>query len=421
MQPIISKKLYKLLPIFVIIFLDYAALNLSMPVLTPLLLAKAGGLLPKYIVGWYKDFLYGFTLAIYPLFMFLSTPILGDLSDKLGRKKVLGFCLGTSALSYFICAISVIQKSYLLCVCSLVIAGLAAGTQSICIATIIDNSSIENKARHIAWAVFTASLGLIIGPALSGIAAAYDSVTSFGYETPFYIAILLSLLNLFLILFCYKDTKVYSSRIKIKIFKGFTVFVGAFRKRKFSLLALLFFSYALAWSLYYQTINWVLTEEFHYSLAKLSLFVAFLGLIFTLTTSLLSKIVLKPFTHDSHAFLFFIFLMAVANAGSALSHSETAQWCWLIINAICDMLCYTVSLNIFSNQVGASAQGWIMGVTSSIGSITWTVSGLLVGSLGFIDAYMPFWVASALCLVSLSLMQFFHREHLTNAKIIHHN
>jgi DHA1 family tetracycline resistance protein-like MFS transporter len=418
-QLIHNKKLYTLLPIFIIIFFDYAALNLSMPVLTPLLLAKAGGLLPKNILGWYKDFLYGFTLAIYPLFMFFSTPILGDLSDKLGRKKVLAFCLGTSAVSYFICAISVIQKSYLLCVCSLIIAGLAAGTQSIAIATIIDNSSKENRARHIAWAVFTASLGLIIGPALSGIAAAYDSVTSFGYETPFFIAILLSLLNLCLILFCFKDSKVYSPTAKIKILKGFTVFIGAFRKRKFSLLSLLFFSYALAWSLYYQTINWVLTDKFHYSVAKLSLFVAFLGLIFTLTTSILSKIALKPFTHDSHAFLFFIFFMAVANVGSALSHTETAQWCWLIINAICDMLCYNVCLNIFSNQVGASAQGWMMGVTSSIGSITWTISGLLVGSLGFLDAYMPFWVASALCLVSLCLMQFFHREHLNNANIMH--
>jgi DHA1 family tetracycline resistance protein-like MFS transporter len=415
-QPLVNKKLYKLLPIFFIIFLDYAALNLSMPVLTPLLLTKVGGFLPPQIGGWYRDFLYGFTLAIYPLFMFFSTPILGDLSDKLGRKKVLAFCLGTSAVSYFICAISVIQKSYILCVISLVIAGVAAGTQSISIATIIDNSTKENKARHIAWAVFTASLGLIIGPALSGIAAAYDSITSFGYETPFFIALLLSLLNLCLILFCYHDSKIYNTTAKLKILKGFTVFIGAFRKRKFSLLSLLFFSYALAWSLYYQTINWVLTEKFHYSVAKLSLFVAFLGVIFTLTTSLLSKIVLKPFTQDSHAFLFFIFLMAIANAGSALSHSEGAQWCWLIINAMCDMLCYTVSLNIFSNQVSDSAQGWIMGVTSSIGSITWTVSGLIVGSLGFIDAYMPFWVASALCLLSLGLMQFFHREHIQNVR-----
>jgi DHA1 family tetracycline resistance protein-like MFS transporter len=350
--------------------------------------------------------------------MFFSTPILGDLSDKLGRKKILVSCLITSAISYFLCAISVIQKSYSLCILGLVIAGLAAGTQSIAIATIIDNSTKSNRPQFIAWAVFTASLGLILGPALSGIAAAYPSLLHYGHETPFYVALLLSLANACLLIFCYNDSKFKRTTAKVKITKGFTVFISAFRKKKFSLLSLLFFFYALAWSLYYQTINWVLTEKFHYTVGKLSLFVAFLGLIFMVTTSLLSRIFLKHFNHDSHAFVFFIFVMAVANAGSAIFHSESAQWGWLIINAMCNMLCYIICLNIFSNHVGDSAQGWIMGVTSSIGSITWTVSGLIVGSLGFLNVYMPFWVSCSLCLLSLSLMRFFHKENLCNQTIM---
>jgi hypothetical protein len=205
--------------------------------------------------------------------------------------------------------------------------------------------------------------------------------------------------------------KKYDLHQKIIFAKGFLLFLSAFKKKKFSLLSLLFFSYALAWSLYFQTINWFFTDRFHYTIGQLSLFIAFIGVVFALTTSIVSKYILKPFSSDRQAFLFFILIMAIANAGSAISHSETAQWVWVVINAMCDMLCYTVSLNIFSNLVDKKSQGWIMGVTSSIGSITWTVSGLIVGPLGFLNIHVPLWVASAMCIISLCLMQLFHKAH----------
>src|SRR5215213_2946885 len=82
----------KVLPIVLFtIFIDLIGVGLLIPVIPQLLANPHSGfyLLPA---GWsYKDglVLLGFLFAIYPFMQFLSTPILGQLSDRFGRKKVL--------------------------------------------------------------------------------------------------------------------------------------------------------------------------------------------------------------------------------------------------------------------------------------------------------------------------------------------
>ena len=68
-----------------VIFLDVAGIILVLPVLTPLILQTDSGIVPAGTPLILRDFLYGLSLGIFPLFMFFSTPILGDLSDKFGR------------------------------------------------------------------------------------------------------------------------------------------------------------------------------------------------------------------------------------------------------------------------------------------------------------------------------------------------
>ena len=81
-----------------------------------------------------------------------------------------------------------------------------------------------------------------------------------------------------------------------------------------------------------------------------------------------------------------------------------SQWLWVILNAASDVICFTVALSIFSNLANHESQGWIMGVTGSIGAITWTIGGLIAGPLGYINIYVPLWTAGALCLMSFLLM-----------------
>lgn len=400
-----------LLPLLMVILLDVAGIILVMPVLTPLILHPDSTIVPAGTPLIVRDFLYGFSLAIFPLFMFFSTPILGDLSDKFGRKRILLLCLIISAVSYVISAFGILFNSLFVLLASRGLAGLAAGTQPIATAAIIDVSAPEAKTKNLAWVVFTSSIGLILGPAIGGITAEKSLASWFGYETPFFFAAAVSFLNAALLYFTFKEATPPKSKQVIRITKGFKLFISAFLQQKFRLLSLTFFCFVLAWSLYYQTINWFFMEEYHYSVGKLGLFVAFIGLIFAVTTSLIARFILRLFPNETTTYIFFMFAMTIANVGAAYSQGELAQWLWVILNAMSNVICYTVALSIFSNLADKDSQGWIMGVTGAIAAITWTVGGLIAGPLGYINIHVPLWTAGLLCFVSFLFMLIYKKSH----------
>ena len=93
--------IFTLIPLFMVILLDVMGVVLVLPVLVPLILQVDGSIVSPNMSALMRDFMYGFALALFPMFMFFSTPVLGDLSDKFGRKKILLFCLVLTACAYF--------------------------------------------------------------------------------------------------------------------------------------------------------------------------------------------------------------------------------------------------------------------------------------------------------------------------------
>jgi DHA1 family tetracycline resistance protein-like MFS transporter len=400
-----------LLPLFMVILLDVMGVVLILPVLTPLILQVDSTIIPAGTSLLMRDFLYGFALAIFPMFMFISTPILGDLSDKFGRKKILLLCLVGSSVSYVISAFGVMINSLTVLIIGRVIAGLAAGTQPIASAAIIDVSNIHTKTRNLGWVVLVSSIGIIIGPLLGGVTSEKSLISWFGYETPFMLAAALSFLNAVYLYFSYAEIAPIKSDVPVKISKGFVLFISAFTERKFRLLSFTYFSFILAWSLYFQAISWFFMQNYQYSSGKIGLFIGFIGVVFVIATTFVVRIATKCFADEMKTFLFFVAMMAIANIGSAFSSSELSQWLWVILNATSDVICYTVSLSLFSNLAGKDSQGWIMGVAGSLAAITWTVGGIISGPLGYIDIRVPLLTAGILCILSFALMILYRRTH----------
>ena len=394
-----------LLPLLMVILIDVMGLVLVFPVLAPLILQTGGGMVDSNMSEAWRDFLYGFTVALFPLFMFFSTPVLGDLSDKFGRKNILLLCLTGCALSYLVSAAGIYYHSLFVFLLGRAIAGMAAGTQPIASAAIIDLSTEHTKTRNLSWVVLIASIGLILGPLLSGVTA------SVSYQMPFYIAALLSLLNAVLLYFSYQENHFQRSEHKVQLLKGFVLFVAAFSEKKFRLLSLVCFTLILAWSLYFQVINWFLMDEYHYTVNQLGLFIGYIGVIFVIITSVLLRHLVKLFSHVSNACLFFILLMGISLLCGTLTHSALSQWLWAILISGSEIICYTLFMELFSNLASKDAQGWIMGVMGSIMAITWTVGGIIAGPLGYIGIRVPFWVAGILCFMSFLLMWRYRKTH----------
>src|SRR4029079_5089286 len=95
------------------IFLDVLGVGILIPII-PQLLANPHSAYYLLPAGWtYKGglILLGWLVAIYPLMQFFSTPILGQLSDRFGRKKLLGFSIAGTAVGYVLFAIGIITRN----------------------------------------------------------------------------------------------------------------------------------------------------------------------------------------------------------------------------------------------------------------------------------------------------------------------
>src|SRR4029079_12236897 len=121
-----------------------------------------------FIVRRYSDNASMVTLltVIYAAAQFLAAPILGRVSDRLGRRPVLLVCVLGSAIGYFIFGLGGALWVLFL---SRLIDGVTGGNLSTAAAYIMDVSKPEQRAQNMTLLGMAFGLGFIVGPALGGL------------------------------------------------------------------------------------------------------------------------------------------------------------------------------------------------------------------------------------------------------------
>lgn len=114
-----------------------------------------------------SDFEVTLGLTIYSLFAFLSAPLLGQRSDKIGRKTSLLRCIAGTSASYFL---MLIQPRFWLFLLARAINGVTGGNISIIQAILTDISpDSKTKAKNFGLLGAFFGLGFIIGPVLGSL------------------------------------------------------------------------------------------------------------------------------------------------------------------------------------------------------------------------------------------------------------
>lgn len=148
-------------PIFLIVFVDVIGLGITIPVL------------PVYAEGFFK--LSGLEIAgLMSLFFaaqFVGAPILGRLSDRIGRRPVLiASQIGTLTGAI----LTAVALSPLYLVMARLIDGLTGGNISVAQAYLTDITPPEERAKSMGLVIAAFGLGFLIGPAFGAfMAAAY--------------------------------------------------------------------------------------------------------------------------------------------------------------------------------------------------------------------------------------------------------
>jgi DHA1 family tetracycline resistance protein-like MFS transporter len=166
--------------IFITLLIDCIGLGIIIPVMPALIKELTGGnISDASVYGGWLTFAYAFM-------QFFFAPILGNLSDKYGRRPVLLLSMLGLGLDYiFLCLAPSITWLFI----GRLLAGICGASFTTANAFISDVSSPEKRAQNFGLVGAAFGLGFIIGPVLGGL------VSSFGSRLPFLIAAGLSFLN----------------------------------------------------------------------------------------------------------------------------------------------------------------------------------------------------------------------------------
>jgi len=162
--------------IFVTMVLSVMGFGLLIPVLPALVKEFRGG---DTASGSHT---YGVLVGVYALLQFIGSPILGSLSDRFGRRKVILLSLAGSSVDYVIMALAP-NLAWLFLARS--ISGFTAGVLSTANAYVADVTPPEKRAQSFGLLGAAFGLGFIIGPLLGGFLGSYSLRLPFWFAAGF--------------------------------------------------------------------------------------------------------------------------------------------------------------------------------------------------------------------------------------------
>jgi MFS transporter, DHA1 family, tetracycline resistance protein len=186
--------------VFFTILIDLIGFGILIPNIQPLLrhlLAEA----PPQLQAWHF-LLVSSIMCVYSLMQFFFSPILGRISDRVGRRPVIIFSMLGSMAGYLLIAYA--SQASLPATVSIgllftarIVTGIFGACYSTAQACLTDITAPEKRAGVMGMIGAAFGLGFMIGPLVGGLVSA-----SFGLATPFLVAAALSLFNA---LWCWKS------------------------------------------------------------------------------------------------------------------------------------------------------------------------------------------------------------------------
>ena len=155
------KKKASLSVIFLTVFIDLMGFGILIPIL-PTFATKELGV---------SDFGIGLVIGIYSLTQFILNPILGKVSDKIGRRPIILATLLITASSYIMFSFA---TSFIYLLLSRMLAGLGGSNIGVAQAYIADITSDEERSKGMGLIGAAFGLGFVFGPMIGGFLSEYS-------------------------------------------------------------------------------------------------------------------------------------------------------------------------------------------------------------------------------------------------------
>lgn len=342
--------------IFLTVLIDMMGIGLIVPIIPELISSLTGESLSD--AAWTGGLIY----MTYAFVQFLFAPVLGELSDRFGRKPVLLLALFGLGVDYIIHAFA-LTIGWLFA--GRILAGVFGASHTVAMAYIADISTKENKAKNFGIIGAAFGLGFVLGPALGGLIG-----DAWGVKAPFFVAAGLSLLNFLLGLFLVKESLPKENRRKIN-FTKMIPFVSFAHMGKYKAVIgfILAFTLAqLAGQVMPTTWSFFTMENFGWSKFDVGLSLMVVGILVSAVQAGLTGFLVKKFGNRKVIFMGFT-LWTIGMFGIAFSGNTFLLYAAAIPYVMGGIAAPTIQ-GVVSNQVAPNEQGNLQGVLTSLASTT---------------------------------------------------
>ncbi|KAB2664561.1 TCR/Tet family MFS transporter [Brucella tritici] len=387
-----------LLLVFMTLFLDIIGIAIIMPVLPTFLEELTGADISTAAVDG------GWLLLVYAGMQFLFAPMIGNLSDRFGRRPVLLASIFTFALDNLICALAV---SYWMLFVGRVLAGISGASFATASAYIADVSDDSNRARNFGLIGIAFGVGFALGPVLGGL------LGEFGPRVPFYGAAFLSFINFILAYFLLPETLKRENRRPFQIARANPL--GALKQMRsypgIGWVVLVFFLFWLAHAVYPSVWAFVGAYRYNWSEAQIGLSLGLFGIGAAFVMALVLPRVL-PVLGERRTAITGVLFSCLGMIGYAIAWEGWMVYAVIFLTAL-EGLADPPLRSIAAGKVPPSAQGELQGALTSVSSITTIIGPLIFTQLfavftgmnaPFVFAGMPYAVGAGLVFLALVIV-----------------
>lgn len=392
--------------ILITILLDMVGYGIIVPVLPELLKDLTGGSVAQAaVIGGWLVFAYAVT-------QFISAPVLGNLSDRFGRRPVLLASLLGLTFDYAMMALAPVVWYLFIGRFVSGVAGAAVATAS---AYMADITPPEKRTQRFGLIGAAFGLGFIIGPVIGG------ELGEFGPKVPFFAAAGLAFANFLFGLFVLPESlhKVHRRPFSLRRANPFGAILSL---RKFPTVVWLLLSllcFTMAAQAFPSVYNYFTIEVFNFTSSQIGRTLGLFGIVFALFQAFGVGPLVKRF-EETPVVVLGMMAAAVAFVGIAFIHAESWLYVMIVIGAVSGLAAPAIN-GVMSRQVPDNAQGELQGAVNAANSLATIIGPLLATQVfalftvqpqpfGYFPG-APFLLAAGFVIVAASVFVFVALRH----------
>lgn len=383
--------------LFITLLVDMIGVGMIIPII-PIIFTDPTS--PSFLLQGYSHQLQyviaGMITALAGIMTFIASPLLGELSDVYGRKKLLTLCIGILALSQIVFGIGIEISSLTLLFISRAIAGLAGANIAIVQASIADITLPKDRAKNFGLIGAAFGIGFIIGPVMGGLLVALTHNAS----VPFFTAAVLGIMNLVSISFFLKETHVVpkNKTHTLTLLKAVHNVKKAFTDSDLSTLYTSSFSYMIGFTFFTSITGMYLVQRFTLTSAGLGTYFGVIGIWIVITQGFILRIITKLY-NEKQILRFSLVSVALAIGCMPLMPSIIFIYALVPFIAIPQGLSMANMGALISKSAPAEKQGTALGINGSLNALAQGVIPAISGGITALFGLSFPYILASICIL----------------------